>query len=110
LRADAGKVAVLGDTPFLSQDPIDCLAAPKAEASACAEPATTVLRDPEWRAIVRTEAQRAGVPVIDPVPWLCGARCPTVLGDLLVYRDTNHLTVEYAAMLAPLLSSELPTF
>jgi peptidoglycan/LPS O-acetylase OafA/YrhL len=108
LRADAGKVALLGDTPFLSRDPVDCLAAAGAVVSACAELATTVLRDPEWRAMVLEAATRVGAPIIDPVPWLCGLRCPTVVGNQLVYRDSNHLTSAYAEMLAPLLDARLP--
>ena len=45
---------------------------------------------------------------VDPIPWLCARRCPLVVGDLLVYRDTNHLTTAYAETLAPLLASALP--
>jgi len=108
LRPAAGQLALLGDTPFLSRDPADCLAAAGALVSACAEPASTVLRDPLWRSIVSDAAQRAGVPVIDPVPWLCGQRCPTVVGNLLVYRDTNHLTSAYAEMLELVLDARLP--
>ena len=108
LRPEVGQLALLGDTPFLSRDPADCLAAAAAVVSACAEPAATVLRDPLWRSIVRDAAQRAGAQVIDPVPWLCAQRCPTVVGNLLVYRDTNHLTSVYAEMLGPLLDERLP--
>jgi SGNH domain (fused to AT3 domains) len=104
----AGRVALLADTPFLSQDPADCLARPDATVAGCAEPAGVVLRDPAWRSIVRDAAVRAGATVIDPVGWLCGARCPTVVGNLLVYRDSNHLTSAYAEMLAPLLDARLP--
>ena len=35
-------------------------------------------------------------------------RCPLVVGDLLVYRDTNHMTTAYARSLAPLLGRVLP--
>ena len=108
LRPVAKHVVLLGDTPFLSQDPADCLARPDATVDSCAEPAATVLRDPQWRAIAREAGVRAGAAFVDPVPWLCGARCPTVVGNLLVYRDSNHMTSEYAEMLAPLLGAALP--
>jgi peptidoglycan/LPS O-acetylase OafA/YrhL len=107
LRATSGKVVLLGDTPFLSREPADCLAAANASVSGCAEPTGTVLRDPDWRAIVRHAAETAGAPVVDPVPWLCAQRCPPVVGNLLVYRDANHLTSEYAEMLTPLLDARL---
>jgi SGNH domain (fused to AT3 domains) len=34
-------------------------------------------------------------------------RCPVVVGADLVFRDDNHLTVEYAAYLAPVLAAEV---
>jgi hypothetical protein len=76
--------------------------------SACADPAPVTLRRPAERAAAAQEALDAGVTVIDPLPWVCGAVCPVVLGNLLVYRDANHLTTVYARMLGPLLLSRLP--
>jgi hypothetical protein len=108
LRADARRVVLLGDTPTLSTDPLDCLGSHPTEITACTEPASTVLRDPAWRADVRTAAAHSGVPVVDPTPWLCHRNCPLIVGNLLVYRDTNHLTSAYAGMLAPLLGARLP--
>jgi hypothetical protein len=31
-------------------------------------------------------------------------RCPVIVGNTLVYRDDNHVTTEYARVLAPLLT------
>ena len=108
LRADAGRVAVMGDTPMLGGDPLDCLSTHGTAVDACLEPAGRVLRDPQWRAAVLEAARRAGATVVDPVPWLCAARCPLVVGDLLVYRDTDHLTSAYAEALHPVLERALP--
>jgi hypothetical protein len=37
--------------------------------------------------------------------YFCTAdRCPVVVGNALVYRDDNHVTTEYAQVLAPLLA------
>ena len=108
LRAGARHVAVLTDTPTLTGDPVECIARHSTAIRDCAEPAGTVLRDQNARQAIRAAADRAGVTVIDPTPWLCSHRCPLVVGDLLVYRDTNHLTTAYAESLAPLLSAALP--
>jgi peptidoglycan/LPS O-acetylase OafA/YrhL len=110
LTATAGKVVMLGDTPFLRREPADCLSAPGAQVNACAEPAATAVTDPGWRGLALGAARRAGVSIIDPVRWLCVRRCPLVVGNLLVYRDTNHLTLEYVVMLAPLIEAQLPAF
>lgn len=32
-------------------------------------------------------------------------RCPVIVGDDLVYRDDNHVTVEYAQALAPVIAA-----
>jgi hypothetical protein len=108
LEAAARHVVLLADTPTLSTDPLDCLGSNGRDITACTEPATTVMRDPAWRAEVRDAARRGGVPVVDPAPWLCGRDCPLVVGNLLVYRDTNHLTGAYAETLSPLLGASLP--
>ncbi|HWS35403.1 MAG TPA: SGNH hydrolase domain-containing protein [Actinoplanes sp.] len=42
------------------------------------------------------------------MPWLCADRCPLVVGDTLVYRDSNHLTEAYARLVAPVLEPHLP--
>jgi peptidoglycan/LPS O-acetylase OafA/YrhL len=108
LRAASRHVVLLADTPTLSTDPLDCLGSNGRNITACTEPAATVLRDPAWRAEVRDAAARGGITVVDPTPWLCGRDCPLVVGNVLVYRDTNHLTGTYAGMLSPVLGASLP--
>jgi peptidoglycan/LPS O-acetylase OafA/YrhL len=108
LKAATRHVVLLADTPTLSADPLDCLGGNDHDITACTEPAVTVLRDPAWRAEVRDAARKGGVPVVDPTPWLCGRNCPLVVGNVLVYRDTNHLTGAYAEMLSPVLGASLP--
>ena len=40
----------------------------------------------------------SGIEVVDPTPWLCyQGECPIVIGGTLSYRDTDHITTEYAA-------------
>jgi hypothetical protein len=39
--------------------------------------------------------------VIDLTSYYCTAdRCPSVIGDVIVYRDTNHITATFAKTLA----------
>jgi hypothetical protein len=45
---------------------------------------------------------------IDVVPWFCDKRtCPLVVGNLIVYRDTTHITRTYVATLGDLLLQRL---
>ncbi|MEL4320449.1 acyltransferase family protein [Leifsonia sp. YIM 134122] len=54
-------------------------------------------------------AQNEGsVDVIDMNDFLCTAdRCSTIVGDVLVYGDGNHLTALYATTLAPYLAEKV---
>ncbi|GAA1631173.1 acyltransferase family protein [Actinoplanes couchii] len=108
LKRAAGQVVVLGDTPFLKVAPADCLSSNATNIAGCADPRAEVLPEPRWREIQRATAVAAGVPVVDPVPWLCADRCPLVVGDTMVYRDSNHLTEAYARLVAPVLEPHLP--
>ncbi|QCU77542.1 acyltransferase [Citricoccus sp. SGAir0253] len=45
---------------------------------------------------------------IDLEPWICPeGTCRAVIGDVLVYRDTSHLTATYSTTLAPALGDAL---
>ena len=45
---------------------------------------------------------------VDMTDWICGAAsCDSVVGGVLVWRDTNHLTGTYAKSLAPALLPEI---
>jgi hypothetical protein len=49
------------------------------------------------------------VRVIDAADRFClGRLCPAVIGNVLVYRQTGHITATYAATLAPWLERRLP--
>lgn len=54
-------------------------------------------------------ARQAGIlPAIDPVKVLCGPRwCQSARGDMVIYRDTDHLTATFARTLGPWLGRRL---
>ena len=50
-----------------------------------------------------------GIRVLDPTGLLCLRElCPSVIGDVLVYRNSGHLTASFAATLGPWLARRLP--
>jgi hypothetical protein len=56
----------------------------------------------------RAAVQRAGGSYVDVSPWMCArSTCAVVVGNLLVYRDDNHLSTSYPAWLAPVFAVEL---
>jgi hypothetical protein len=48
------------------------------------------------------------VRLIDPIRVLCPRRrCPSVMGRVLVYRDTYHMSATFARTLTPWLARKL---
>lgn len=105
--AGAAAVVVIGDTPDPAGDPPVCLSAHLDDALACATPAETAITLTRL-ATERDVATARGAGFIDPSDWLCPTDpCPAVIGRLLVYRDSHHMTTPFAKALAPYLEPAL---
>jgi hypothetical protein len=106
LRRLVSRVAVFMDPPKPPWDVPDCVSKALQKLRRCA-----FARRP---AVARAAAMAAGaehvrgVRVIDPTDEFCLPQlCPAVIGDVLVYRQTGHITATYAATLAPWLERRL---
>lgn len=99
LQADADRVVLLRDVPKNPDDPGTCLSESDRSLSRC-------MFEPQERSrylgdVAVAAARGSGAEVVDPTPWLCyEGVCPVVIGGTLSYRDTDHITAEYAASLA----------
>ncbi|MFW8745782.1 SGNH hydrolase domain-containing protein, partial [Mesorhizobium japonicum] len=50
-----------------------------------------------------------GTPLIDLIGYFCSDVCPPIIGNMLVYRDSHHMTATFSAALAgPLADRLLP--
>ena len=108
LAADAPHVVLIGDSPRPAGDPPVCLSAHLKNVLACANPMADAV-DPQYLVAQARVAAATGVEMIDPTPLICPSEpCPVVVGSLLVYRDTHHMTAHYAAAIAPYLAALLP--
>ena len=104
VRATGARVLVLGPTPKPRADVPDCLSRHLRNAVACATPRAVAVDARGLRA-ERRSVLRAGGSYLDVTPWLCTkATCAVVVGNLLAYRDDNHLSTTYTTWLAPLLA------
>jgi peptidoglycan/LPS O-acetylase OafA/YrhL len=92
------RVALVRDVPKSPDDPATCLSSGSPSLGDCMfEPVerSTVLGN-----VAVDSARASGIDVVDPTPWLCyQGECPIVIGGTLSYRDTDHITTEYAANL-----------
>ncbi|MFM8858019.1 MAG: acyltransferase family protein [Actinomycetota bacterium] len=110
IAAAGTRIAVIADNPGVSEDSQACLTrvqigadrtgecgTPRAEAFADADP------------LVAAAAQVPGTTVIDLTSFYCTADfCPSVIGDVIVYRDSRgHLTSTFARTLAPAIEEGL---
>ncbi|WP_433369174.1 acyltransferase family protein [Actinoplanes sp. CA-142083] len=104
LRATGARIAAIADTPYMGGSVPECLAEPAnaGHAANCTRSLRSAVRGPEQRKIFLAYGD-----VIDPTAWFCTDACPAVIGNLLVYRDSNHMTTTYARALAPLLGTRL---
>jgi hypothetical protein len=106
-KATGARVVTMANSPTAPGDIPSCVAGKLDHLDDCAFDRTTAYARPP---INRQAAEAVGgIEVLDPAPVICpGARCPAVVGDVLVYRDDNHLTATYSRTLAPWLSAHLP--
>ncbi|MGX6604158.1 acyltransferase family protein [Micromonosporaceae bacterium Da 78-11] len=110
LSAGGARVAAIADTPYMGGPVPQCLAAPAnaGHLNRCARSLRSALRGPEQRQAFLTYEGSARATIINPITWFCTDTCPAVVGNVLVYRDSNHMTTTYSAALAPLLGAQLP--
>ncbi|WP_256371714.1 acyltransferase family protein [Pseudarthrobacter sp. NamE5] len=100
-------VAVIRDTPAPGQNIPDCVAANTSDLGQCAVPRRVASDD---KGLAQMDAARAvdGVTAIDLNDFICPADlCAPVIGNVLVYRDSDHLTATYARSLTDRLAQPL---
>lgn len=105
LRATGAAVLVLGAIPDPHTTVPACLSDHIDNAAACT-PARPVAVDDAGIAAEQAAATAGGGQYADLTSLFCTAtRCPLIIGDNLVYRDDNHLTVSYARTLGPVIAA-----
>ncbi len=106
LLGAAERVVLLRDVPKSPDDPGTCLTEGEPSLGDCMF--NPVERSEILAEVAVQSARATGAEVVDPTPWLCyDGDCPVVIGGTLSYRDTDHITTEYAASLAGALGRAL---
>ncbi|NMO52565.1 acyltransferase [Actinoplanes sp. TBRC 11911] len=107
LAGTGAQVAAIADTPYMGMPVPECLAQ-ESDIGKCTRSLHSSLRGPAQRRVFLAYAGTPSATVINPIDWFCDDACPAVIGNILVYRDSNHMTTTYARALAPLLDARLP--
>jgi len=111
LRADGMEPIVIGDSPNPDTTVPDCVAENTHRTDRCAAEQYGATERAIAEAI-RPITAAAEVGFVEPGEWVCtdSGVCPPIIGDILVYRDGNHLSDTVAEWLEPLLDATLAPF
>ncbi len=105
LRSIGATVLVLGPAPDPRSTVPTCLSAHLADAGVCA-PARSVAVNNDGIAAEQAATSGSGGHYADLTELFCTPeRCPMIVGNTLVFRDDNHVTTEYAQLLAPVVGA-----
>ncbi|WP_322858655.1 acyltransferase family protein [Mycobacterium europaeum] len=105
LRGTGAAVLVLGPASDPRSSVPACLSAHLDDAGACA-PARSAAVDDDGIAAERAATMAGGGQYADLTDLFCTPdRCPAIVGNTLVFRDDNHVTTEYAQLLAPVMGA-----
>jgi len=106
LRRSGARVVVIGDTPVLTRSAPECLAVHARNIVTCFTTAA-MATEREFTGADQAAARATGSGYIPVLPWLCGAVCTPVIGNVLVYRNQFDLTATYSRMLNGVLEAAL---
>jgi hypothetical protein len=108
LKSAKTKVAVIGDLIAFTYEVPGCLGAYPTKVQACAVKNPNP-HQPGHQGAEKLAAAKENVAYIDPLPWLCTSTCSPVIGNMIVYADSNHLTSIYAQYLSGVMGVKVRT-
>ena len=100
-------VVAIKETPLPGRNMLECVSRNLADPSICDVPRSMAIRR-HLPTVYAARATRGKVPIIDMNPLICGPLdCAAVVGNVLVYQDSHHLTSAYTLTMAPYLERRL---
>ena len=98
-KQSAKHVVIIGDPPTRANDPANCLLARGATYVSCSRALNQSEATITSQVSQMAASDRLGF--VDTTPWFCyEGQCPLVIGNIIAYRDDNHLSVAYSAALS----------
>ena len=97
---------VIGSTPASANFDPQCLAAHERDVETCSAP-TEVATAGAFNDAERAATQRVGARYVDPIPWFCSHTCTALIGNYVVFSDSQHITATYSRYLQVVLTRAL---
>lgn len=93
------RVAIIGDITMFSTSLPDCLAAYPTDVQSCSVPDPNPQIPGHYKAEVAAASAKKAL-YVDPARWLCTSVCSPIIGNMIGYFDSGHVTATYAEYLA----------
>lgn len=105
MRSSAGELLIIGDTPLPAHQVPNCLLKVPGNVPYCGADRAKAVD----RSRIELERQIAATyqgSFVSTSSWLCGtSKCPVILGNILMWRDNNHVSATMSKYLAPFLDA-----
>ena len=104
---NTSHLVLLADSPGAAANPQQCLSSNTTSMQACTNSRERAVETGRIE-VERAVAELVGSTYVDPSDWFCtDDRCPMTLGDVLLFRDADHITTTGAEWFRPLLEAAL---
>lgn len=101
------QVVVIRDIPQMKEDTNRCIADTEGADQACDRPESEAQLDD---LMVEAAKDQPGVTVVDMNDFFCrDGSCTPVVGGVVAYRDSHHITATYSTSMAPYLDERIET-
>lgn len=109
IRGEGIVPVLMQDTPYPGQDVPTCLSRNYTNVHRCTQGFTTAYREDMTQMVKDFDVANENVLWVQS--WFCATNgCPTVVGNIMIYRDDNHMSVTYASFIATLLDADIAPF
>jgi peptidoglycan/LPS O-acetylase OafA/YrhL len=103
------SVVAIRESPEMGKNIPDCLSSPRGSTSDCTVAASKAILNKTPLAIAAA-LDPNGVKLVDMNSVICTpTECPPIVGNVVVYRDSHHLTKTYTETIEPFLARKLLT-
>lgn len=101
LKPSGAKVAVIGDISGFNADPSTCLASSPSDVQHCSVSNPNPIKNNRGhQAAEKAAASKMKATYINTLPWLCTGTCSPVIGNMLAYSDSWHMSATYSTYLS----------
>jgi hypothetical protein len=102
------KVIVVGDIPIFNEAILQCLSLHLSSVQDCdTSPTNAVVVNQDAHLGEQAAAQAAKVGFVNPISWLCSTKCSAVIGSMVAYYDSRHISAIYASYLSTVMGAAI---